>query len=102
METHPHCKPGEIFLGRHSHALIRMSVLSGIRQRTESGENVPLSGASNGNYSYRLATFAPIEVVRELQRRAIEAGGTVFDTDLVTDPTTLAAKKLAEALSHPA
>lgn len=101
METHPHCKPGEIFLGHHSHALIRMSVLSGIRQRTESGENVPLSGASNGNYSYRLATFAPIQAVRELQQRAIKAGGTLFDIDAITDPPIFDTTKSTEILEQP-
>ncbi|MEN9613917.1 MAG: hypothetical protein RLZZ347_224 [Candidatus Parcubacteria bacterium] len=98
METHPHCKPGEIFIGYHSHSLMRASVLPGIRQRTESGENVPMCGASDSNYSHKLATFAPIGIVRELQERALEAGGSLFDTDAITDPSTIAANNLLKKL----
>ena len=85
MIQYPHCKPNEVFLGNFSNHLIRNSILPGIRQCTENGESVHLSGGSNGHISSRLATFAPLEEVRRLQRQARKAGGTPYDLDVLTN-----------------
>ncbi|MEK9131830.1 MAG: hypothetical protein AAB447_02890 [Patescibacteria group bacterium] len=85
MANHPQRKSDEVFIGYHTHSLMRMSVLPEIRQCTETGQDIPLAGGSNGHFSGRLPTFAPIAEIRKLQRRALDAGGTPMDVN-VLDP----------------
>jgi hypothetical protein len=78
MESHPQRKVGEVFIGYHSNQLMRLSVLPGIRQCTESGEPISLTNSfsNDSKNGAKIPTFAPFDEIRTLQLEACKKGGT--------------------------